>query len=586
MIPDDKPGPNEKLTADGSEVGDYSDIDADLLEDDDFLNVTQGDDGKTGASPGGRAAVRYEKLAMRPQEAFQPQSTPMEAKRRFMVFNAVGSISCRNEVAFNAIEIEFADINAHRAIRFNDYSGFTMAAMDNNGAIFASPEVKERGGDVNASQLHYRHFDPWASQSDWTIALEEGESAEAVACGASFVAVATSKRFLRVFTTSGLQTHIEMFPGPALCMHGNGDLLSFVNHTPLSGADEIQDLQFQLLNVSTRKGLAGGRLPLSPGTTLEWLQVTDAGIVATMDSDGYVNVFASAVGVAGAWVPVLDIKTRNKSRDWFWPIRLDADCLTGVVCKEEKRYPDVLQPVLGRYELSMPLVKTDAQEEVLLRGAIFAASGDDEADVAAQRLELDKKILQLVNAACEQKKLLRALDLAKQMVNEKALDAAITLARRHRLSNLAERMDMYRQVRFAEEEDVEEEEEEEYEEEEEEEPRREETSQKRARFTAPAPASPVASDEEEAVGERADDMDTPPGPAKSVPQQPRAMPSLFAAKSRLQSAGGAVAGKQQAFVEKLKSMAAADVNPPKRAGPLGIGGLGKRSVAGKTGKRK
>ena len=29
----------------------------------------------------------------------------------------------------------------------------------------------------------------------------------------------------------------------------------------------------------------------------------------------------------------------------FWPIRLDGDCLTGVVCKEEKRYPDVLQPV-------------------------------------------------------------------------------------------------------------------------------------------------------------------------------------------------------------------------------------------------
>mmetsp|Transcript_34186 Transcript_34186/g.80997 ORF Transcript_34186/g.80997 Transcript_34186/m.80997 type:complete len:821 (-) Transcript_34186:46-2508(-) len=465
VIPDDKPGPNEKVAGDGdgASVGDESDIDADLLDDDDFLKITGGESPeKAVGGGGGRSGMRYESARRNePQAPFQPQSTPTEHKRRFLVFNHVGNISCRTEIAFNAIEIEFADINAHRAIRFNDFSGFSMAAMDNHGAIFASAESKERGGEVNPSQLHYRHFDPWAVQSDWTMALDAGESATAVTCGASFVAVATSHRLLRIFATSGLQTHVEMFAGAALCMHGHGNLLAFVHHTPVSpGPDDSQDLVFTLLDTTTRKGVAGGRVSLSPGATLEWLQVTDNNMVATMDSEGYVNVFAPALGLAGAWVPVLDIKKRNKPRDWFWPIRLDGECLTGVVCKEEKRFPDVLQPVLGRFELNMPLVKADAPEEEMLRGSLFvAASGvDDEEEVAARRLDLDKKLLQLINAACTAKKLLRALDLAKQIANEKALEAAITLAKRHRLSNLAERIDMYRQVRFAEEEEVEEEE--------------------------------------------------------------------------------------------------------------------------------
>jgi hypothetical protein len=53
----------------------------------------------------------------------------------------VGNITSRAELTYNAIEIEFADMHTHRPVRFNDYSGFTMAAMNLDGAVFASPEV-------------------------------------------------------------------------------------------------------------------------------------------------------------------------------------------------------------------------------------------------------------------------------------------------------------------------------------------------------------------------------------------------------------------------------------------------------------
>jgi hypothetical protein len=39
------------------------------------------------------------------------------------------------------------------------------------------------------------------------------------------------------------------------------------------GPDDSQDVMFQLLDTTTRKGVAGGRVALSPGATLEWLQV-------------------------------------------------------------------------------------------------------------------------------------------------------------------------------------------------------------------------------------------------------------------------------------------------------------------------
>lgn len=65
-------------------------------------------------------------------------------------------------------------------------------------------------------------------------------------------------------------------------------------------------------------------------------QVLHNGMVGLLDSEGICMVWSHA-DKGGKCMPVLDIKTQNKPRDWFWPIRLDEDNLTGVVCKIEKR---------------------------------------------------------------------------------------------------------------------------------------------------------------------------------------------------------------------------------------------------------
>lgn len=302
-----------------------------------------------------------------------------------------------------------------------------------------------------------RENDVWMHTCGW----------QAVAVGSTFVAVATSKRMLRLFTTSGLQTRIIMLNGPVLSMHGLHNELALLCHSPCSpGADGSQDVHFQWLNVDSKTTVAAGPVCLSPKAKLEWLQITDLGFLAIMDSAGMVCLYSPAAAqVTGQWNPVLDVTSLEKEkkmhkRDWFWPVAITQDHIVGVLVKEEKRYPDTNMPVMSKFPLAVPLLGANEQEESFVRNTLLterqagiAADEDDEAAVETARLQLHKTLLQQFNMACIQKKLVLALDLAKLFSSEKGVQAAATLANRHKLTNLAERIDMYRQVRFQEVED-------------------------------------------------------------------------------------------------------------------------------------
>ena len=457
VVPNTKPGPNDTTEED---VESEAEQEADAAE-----GGVQWEGEPMMDTRGSYAVARREP----PQPAFQPQSTPItSSKRRFLAYTTVGQITTKDETTYHAVEVEFADVNTGRPIRFNDFKGYTMAAMDINGALFANAEVKEKGSEVTLSSIFYRPFDAWAPQSEWTMTLDEGEQAQAVAVGTTFVAVATSKRMLRIFTTSGIQTRVLMLQGPVLCMHGNGSQLAVLCHSASSpGPDGSQDVHFQWMNVDSKAMIASGPVCLSPSSKLEWVQLTDTGFLAIMDSAGSVNLYSPpGPQIAGHWAPVLDINSLEKEkkmhkRDWFWPVTINQEDIVGVLVKEEKRYPDTQMPVMTKFPLSVPLLSgASTQEEFFVRNTIFtdhqahvAEDEDDEAAVYAARGQIEKTLLQQMNVACTHKRLARALDLAKLFSSERGVAAAVTLAQRHKLSNLAERIDMYRQIRFQEEEE-------------------------------------------------------------------------------------------------------------------------------------
>ena len=67
--------------------------------------------------------------------------------------------------------------------------------------------------------VHYKSW--WDRNKEWSIDLPRGEFAKCVVASSTWVAVATSTRVIRVFTTSGQQIQIFSIPGEPLTLAAN-----------------------------------------------------------------------------------------------------------------------------------------------------------------------------------------------------------------------------------------------------------------------------------------------------------------------------------------------------------------------------
>lgn len=75
------------------------------------------------------------------------------------------------------------------------------------------------------------YFSGWGSgNKEWSLELLEDEESECLAVGDDFVAVATSKRNLRIFMICGTQREVIALPGPVVAMNGLGNHLVIAYH--------------------------------------------------------------------------------------------------------------------------------------------------------------------------------------------------------------------------------------------------------------------------------------------------------------------------------------------------------------------
>ena len=223
------------------------------------------------------ASTKADKALVQPP--FQPSSTTYDEKRRrFMVWNSIGNITCSDLGINNRIEIRFTSTDRNKPEAFNDNFGFTMAALSYEGAVFASdPEEdfedslsKTRGSTVFyhafPGQQHMRganevrplrwhqnccrsiSYRPRLKSSinlitlynlslgflqTFTVNLNSGESALAVAVGEGWVAVATSSGLLRMFSSTGIPLALTVLRGPIIAMVGYIHQLSGRHITPI-----------------------------------------------------------------------------------------------------------------------------------------------------------------------------------------------------------------------------------------------------------------------------------------------------------------------------------------------------------------
>lgn len=89
----------------------------------------------------------------------------------------------------NLVKVEFTD-KSRRGFKFNDNYMFSMAFLDDYGAVFAVPrraredwedlEAGSSESDVISSFVFYRPFESWASNSSWHKTLPEGRTPSAL----------------------------------------------------------------------------------------------------------------------------------------------------------------------------------------------------------------------------------------------------------------------------------------------------------------------------------------------------------------------------------------------------------------------
>ncbi|KAI5078681.1 hypothetical protein GOP47_0006352 [Adiantum capillus-veneris] len=387
------------------------------------------------------------------QKAFQPGSTqPDGGIRHFLNYNLVGSVtSCQNE-GLSHVEVEFHDTGrGFRVPAMTDYFGFTMAAMNETGSVFASP----RKGEKSPSTVLYRPFSSWASNSEWSMRLPAEEEARAVAVGLGWVAATTSLNHLRVYSEAGLQMAVLSLQGPVVTMTGHQEVLAVATHAAVPFPCGQQVIHCMVLNLAAHTKVIEGWLPLSPGSQLTWLGFSEAGLLSFYDSKGLLRVHTSQYG--GSWLPVFSASKEAKNEDEsLWMVGLTDTQVMCVACKFPDKQPQVSpKPVLSIFNLSLPLVHSDLgaedlENEFLLKSWQLAqitdeavrVNDEDEHEEEILKLEatLDRCILRLIAAACKGDKLMKAVELTKKLSLDKSWKGAIKLVSAMKLPALAERL--------------------------------------------------------------------------------------------------------------------------------------------------
>ncbi|KAJ3146831.1 hypothetical protein HDU86_008389 [Geranomyces michiganensis] len=411
--------------------------------------------------------------AMDAQDAFQPGATPFKKDRRYLAFNMVGVIYTIDASTHHNVNVEFHD-RSIRPFHFTDYHNYSIAALASSGACFAST-----GTAGNPSKIFYRALDTWAANADWTIHLGDHESVLSLAITSKGPVAATTSRFLRFFSHSGLQTFVLSMPGRVVTMAAQGDWLIVIYHAGGVYHGD-QNLAYMLYDCKTRTTVKKDGVPLSAGATLTWAGISELGLPATYDSTGVLRSLLPHSDFA--WVPVFDSRTlRGDTQNWYWPVEVLDSTLMCVVCKAGDKHPGHPRPLLTDVPLQAPFLELGpsnstagatattmpatppapvppaAQEEKLFRASLLAThlraraavdGIDKEKELLRKDVEIDKIVVGLVLAACREEKVQRALDLCNTLRTMKAIDGAIKIAVVNRLPALAERMNLVKEHRM------------------------------------------------------------------------------------------------------------------------------------------
>lgn len=408
----------------------------------------------------------------------EPASTPFDEKgRRYMFWNLVGNIVCREEDSGNRIEIKFADISGkNKNFNFVDSEDFKLAALSYEGALFANqpedPEMDDITGlpirdnantsDKKGSDIRYHAFagqtQLQGANETFSMTLPVGEIVDCLAVGMGWAAVATSKNFLRIFSSTALQLSLNWLRGPVVCTIGYGSQLAVFYNDGSSFPDGSPNLAVELLHISPAgiRQEAILKVPITPGgSLLQWTGFSEDGLVYILDTAGMLSGLMRMPG-GWQWVPLLDTAKASKKVDHkFWPICVKSANLCYVLLNGESKPLVYPQPVVSIKPLNPPIVEVydsrDNKEKAVaenvrnrsllleycamhhLEERLNTAKDLEELDnledeLTQKKADADKVLLLMFKQACAVQRNAVSTDIALRLHSTKSLEIAITIA--------------------------------------------------------------------------------------------------------------------------------------------------------------
>eukprot|EP01119_Soliformovum_irregulare_P013212 TRINITY_DN349_c0_g2_i1.p1 TRINITY_DN349_c0_g2~~TRINITY_DN349_c0_g2_i1.p1 ORF type:complete len:930 (-),score=358.03 TRINITY_DN349_c0_g2_i1:46-2835(-) len=405
------------------------------------------------------------------QPPFQPSSTQGQRGKRFLCFNKLGSITLKEETTHVNIQVDYHNSTKNRPMKLTDRNGTTMGVLGNKGVALGAP----MGENDVPSTITFHPSEAWGTNSSWTHSLPMGEQVLALAVCDQYVVAATSMKFLRIFTFTGVQYHVMSYSGKIVCMAGHLSFLGIVLHksNPIRGDQNLTMLTF---NLKTRQRVLSEDLPITSGSVLTWFGFSTSGYPTSCDSEGIVQMFNSEWNT---WTPILNFKNQfSNPGEKFWIFGISEKFANVILIKNGDDEPSIFpKPVPGTVPLKMPLLNLESEttqlEESYIRERLYyhnkkdAVDEDDEDAMTALRREavmLDTLVMQIAEQAIRGDKLERALDVADMIQFEKPLQRVMNLADQMRHTVLVSRLEQLWKSKFGEVEDQVEDEEEQVEE--------------------------------------------------------------------------------------------------------------------------